>query len=437
VSRVDHSSALKRNQYQSEKFMIGIGLLEGKRVLDLSIFLSGPFATQLLGDLGAEVIKVEPPGGDHTRVLPPNFIGEDSAYFLSTNRNKQSVVIDYRKPEGAALIEKLAVHCDVFIENLRPGAMARSGISYERLKAVNPRLIYCSLTGFGQDGPYHARPAYDMVIQALSGGMSLTGERNGRPVRAGIPLADIAAGQYAVIGILAALVHRERTGEGRFVDISMLDCQVAMLSYQAAYYLASGTVPGPQGREHESLPSYRAFTARDGRDVVVTANTDRMWRSLCEAAGLLGLRDDERMATRKSRYDHRAEIWQALEAVFLTKDAVDWVEILHKYEVPVAEVNTLDRVMADPQVLHREMVLELRSNQGFTARVAGNPVKVPEQGAEIHQYPPSLGADTNRVLMELLGMSAADIEKLVTTEIVSRNKTDKTPSSPSAHSKEG
>lgn len=398
--------------------MTGLGLLEGMRILDLSVFLSGPFATQLLGDLGAEVIKVEPPGGDHTRVLPPNFIGDDSAYFLSANRNKRSIVVDYRTPQGVAVIERLAAQCDVFMENLRPGALARSGISYERLKAVNPRLVYCALTGFGQDGPYRTRPAYDMVVQALSGGMSLTGERNGRPVRAGIPLADLAAGQYAVIGILAALLQRQRTGEGRFVDVAMLDCQVAMLSYQAAYYLASGQVPGPQGREHESVPSYRAFTARDGRDVVVTANTDRMWRSLCEAIGRLDLRDDPRMQTRKSRYYHRDEIWHALEAAFAQKNAAEWVDILHGHEIPVAEVNTLDRVMEDPQVRHREMVLELEDGAGHRLRVAGNPVKVPEQGPQQHRYPPALGADTREVLAGVAGLSATEIDDLLARQVV-------------------
>ncbi|MGF6651800.1 crotonobetainyl-CoA:carnitine CoA-transferase CaiB-like acyl-CoA transferase [Paraburkholderia youngii] len=251
----------------------GVALVRGLRVIDMTLFLSGPYATQVLGDLGAEVLKIEPLTGDNTRVLPPNFIGEDSAYYHSCNRNKRSIALDYRTSEGVKLLEELVAKSDVFIENLKPGAMARSGITYERLKEINPRLIYCSISGFGQDGPYAERPAYDMVVQAMSGGMSLTGERDGKPVRAGIPLADISAGLYAVIGILAALLRCEETGQGEYLDISMLDCQVAMLSYQAAYYLASGKVPGTQGREHESIPSYRAFTARDGMEVVVTANT--------------------------------------------------------------------------------------------------------------------------------------------------------------------
>ncbi|MDB5856425.1 MAG: hypothetical protein JWQ76_114 [Ramlibacter sp.] len=396
----------------------GVGLIPGLRIIDMTLFLSGPYATQILGDLGAEVLKIEPPTGDNTRVLPPNFIGEDSAYYLSCNRNKRSIALDYRKPEGVKLLEELAAVSDVFIENLKPGAMARSGITYERFKAINPRLIYCSISGFGQDGPYASRPAYDMVIQAMSGGMSLTGERNGKPVRAGIPLADISAGMYAVIGILAALLRREQTGHGEYLDISMLDCQVAMLSYQAAYYLASGKVPGTQGREHESIPSYRAFTARDGLEVVVTANTDRMWQSLCDAIGRLDLRDDPELQGRKSRYQHRQRIWSALEAAFATRDADEWVELLVAHDVPVSVVNTLDRVMSDPQVRHRGMVLGLDGPDGEHLEVAGNPIKVASSGLESHSYPPALGEGTREVLKSVLGKSDADVEALLAAGVL-------------------
>jgi CoA:oxalate CoA-transferase len=396
----------------------GVGLLPGLRVLDMTLFLSGPYATQVLGDLGAEVLKIEPPTGDNTRVLPPNFIGEDSAYYLSCNRNKRSIALDYRKPEGVKLLEELAAVSDVFIENLKPGAMARSGITYERLKTINPRLIYCSISGFGQDGPYASRPAYDMVIQAMSGGMSLTGERNGKPVRAGIPLADISAGMYAVVGILAALLRREQTGQGEYLDISMLDCQVAMLSYQAAYYLASGKVPGTQGREHESIPSYRAFTAKDGLEVVVTANTDRMWQSLCDAIGRLDLRDDPELQGRKSRYQHRQRIWSALESAFATRDADEWVDVLVAHDVPVSVVNTLDRVMSDPQVRHRGMVLGLDSPTGEHLEVAGNPIKVGSRAVEKHSYPPALGEGTREVLQAVLGKSDADVDALLAAGVV-------------------
>ncbi|MGF6261179.1 CoA:oxalate CoA-transferase [Paraburkholderia youngii] len=396
----------------------GVALVRGLRVIDMTLFLSGPYATQVLGDLGAEVLKIEPLTGDNTRVLPPNFIGEDSAYYHSCNRNKRSIALDYRTSEGGKLLEELVAKSDVFIENLKPGAMARSGITYERLKEINPRLIYCSISGFGQDGPYAERPAYDMVVQAMSGGMSLTGERDGKPVRAGIPLADISAGLYAVIGILAALLRCEETGQGEYLDISMLDCQVAMLSYQAAYYLASGKVPGTQGREHESIPSYRAFTARDGMEVVVTANTDRMWQSLCEAIGRTDLRDDPELSGRKARYEQRQRIWDALETVFVSRNADEWVQILVAHEVPVSVVNSLDRVMTDPQVRHRGMVLDLQGPAGEQLQVAGNPIKVASHPDQTHRYPPPLGEGTREVLAELLGKSEAEIQRLLAADIV-------------------
>jgi CoA:oxalate CoA-transferase len=402
----------------SHEQLKGVALVPGLRVIDMTLFLSGPYATQVLGDLGAEVLKIEPLTGDNTRVLPPNFVGEDSAYYHSCNRNKRSIALDYRKPEGIKLLEELAAKSDVFIENLKPGALARSGITYERLKAINPRLVYCSISGFGQAGPYASRPAYDMVVQAMSGGMSLTGELGGKPVRAGIPLADISAGLYAVIGILAALLRREQTGQGEYLDISMLDCQVAMLSYQAAYYLASGKVPGTQGREHESIPSYRAFTARDGLEIVVTANTDRMWQSLCDAIGRADLRDAPELQGRKSRYEQRQRIWSALEAAFATRDADEWVKILVAHEVPVSVVNTLDRVMADPQVRHRGMVLGLQGPAGERLEVAGNPIKVASRPDETHHYPPPLGEGTRKVLAELLGKSEAEIQRLLAADVV-------------------
>src|SRR5262245_12704423 len=301
------------------------GTLSHIKVLDLTTFLSGPYATQVLGDLGADVIKVEPIAGDDTRKLPPNFIAGDSAYYHSINRNKKSVAINLRVPEGQDLARRLADQCDVLIENMRPGAVARYGLDYQTLSKRNPRLVYASISGFGQDGPYRDQPAYDMVVQALSGGMSLTGDPEGRPVRAGIPIGDLAAGAYSVIGILAALEARHGTGRGQYIDVGMLDCQVAMLCYQAAYFLASGKVPGPQGRGHESIPTYRSFTAGDGLDFVICANTDRMWRSLCEVVGRLDLRDDPGLETREGRYEQRSRIWEALEAAFKTRNADDWV----------------------------------------------------------------------------------------------------------------
>ena len=394
------------------------GVLSHIKVLDLTTFLSGPFATQIFGDLGAEVIKVEPIAGDDTRRLPPNFIGPDSAYYHSINRNKKSIAIDLRSKDGQALVRKLAATSDVLIENMRPGGAAKYGVDYASLSKLNPKLIYASISGFGQDGPYRDQPAYDMVVQAMSGGMSLTGEPDGRPVRSGIPIGDLAAGSYAVMGVLAALEGRHVSGRGQHIDVSMLDCQVAMLCYQAAYYLASGKVPGPQGRAHESIPTYRAFTAGDGLDFVICANTDRMWRSLCEVVGRLDLRDDGGLATRAGRYERRVEIWEALEAAFKTGNADTWVERLRQAEVPVGTVNTLDRSLTDPQVLHRGMVLDIPGPDGLSVKVAGNPLKMSDNPLEEHRFPPRLGQDTRDVLAERLGLTAEQVETLVAAGVV-------------------
>jgi crotonobetainyl-CoA:carnitine CoA-transferase CaiB-like acyl-CoA transferase len=386
-------------------------------VLDLTLFLSGPFGTQILGDLGAEIIKVEPKGGDMTRQLPPNFVAGDSAYYHSINRNKKSMVIDYKRPEGLDLLKQLVANCDVLIENQKPGALAEHGISYATMSGVNPRLIYCSISGFGQHGPDRDRPAYDMVVQALSGGMSLTGEPGGKPVRAGIPVGDLAGGMYAAIGILAALEARHLTGKGQYIDIGMLDCQIAMLTYQAAYYLQSGTVPGPQGRGHESIPTYRSFTARDGRDVVVCANTDRMWHSLCGAAGLHQLRDDPQLQSRQGRYRHGDMIIAAFDRVFAERDAAEWVALLREAGIPVATVNTLDQALNSEQVRQRNMILALTNADGEQLRVAGNPIKTSGL-QEQHAFPPKLAANTADILRSVLQLGDAEIAALQADGIV-------------------
>ena len=396
----------------------GKGALSHIKVLDITTFLSGPYATQVLGDLGADVIKIEQIAGDDTRKLPPNFIDGDSAYFHSINRNKKSVAVNLRDKAGQDLVRRLAGQCDVLIENMRPGGLAKYGLGWEVLSKEFPRLIYASISGFGQNGPYRDQPAYDMVVQALSGGMSLTGEPDGRPVRSGIPIGDLAAGLYSVIGITSALEARHRTGKGQYIDVSMLDCQVAMLCYQAAYFLASNKVPGPQGRAHDSIPTYRSFTAGDGLDFVICANTDRMWRSLCEVVGRLDLRDDARLATREGRYDNRNEIWAALEAAFKARHADAWVEALRQAEVPVGVVNPLDRSLTDPQVLARGMVLELENTSGTHVKVAGNPLKMSDNPHDAHTFPPKLGQDTRDVLAAQLGLGTTDIDALAKAGVV-------------------
>jgi crotonobetainyl-CoA:carnitine CoA-transferase CaiB-like acyl-CoA transferase len=394
------------------------GPLQRIRVLDLTTFLSGPYCTQILGDLGAEVIKVEHPEGDLTRKLPPHFVGDDSAYFLSTNRNKKSVVIDLKHPDGQKLVNALAAESDVLIENFRPTVIGRLGLDYAALSEKHPKLVWCSLSGFGQDGPYRDLPAYDMVIQAISGIMSLTGEP-GRPgVRTGIPLSDLIGGMYAAIAILAALQERAQSGRGQQIDISLLDCVTSLLSYQGVYHLVSGIIPGRQGRGHDSIPTYRTYTASDGEDVTITANTERMWRALCQVVGKPELVEDPRFATLDVRHQHREELWALLEAQFRTRPSQEWVALLRAAEVPAATVNTVDRTLNDPHVLHRRMVLALEGPDGQPVRLLGNPVKYSRSNQHKHRYPPRLGEDTVAVLTELLALPANEVERLAAAGVI-------------------
>jgi crotonobetainyl-CoA:carnitine CoA-transferase CaiB-like acyl-CoA transferase len=381
--------------------------------------LSGPFGAQILADLGAEVIKLEPPNGDLARAMQPHFVGDDSVYFISLNRNKRSVAVDLKRPDGVALVRRLAARCDVVIENNRPGVLDRLGLKADDVRRDNPRLIWCAITGFGQDGPYRDKPAYDMIVQALSGGMSLTGEPGGRPVRAGIPIGDIAAGMYAAIAILAALNRRNATGQGEAIDISMLDSQAAMLTYQAAYFLHSGKGPGRQGSGHDSIPVYRAFTAGDGQDFVICAITEANWQALCRVLEEPALATDPRFATPRDRYHNRLPLWAHLEEAFKARPAAEWVVRLEAQSVPVAVVNTLDQVVADPQIRHRGMVMELVAPDGRHARVMGNPMKFADAPAGATRFAPRLGEDTAAVLGEVLGLSADEVAELERERVIS------------------
>jgi len=386
------------------------GPLSHLLLLDLSTFLSGPFCTQVLGDLGARVIKIERPdgGGDYTRHLPPYFVKGTSAYFHSTNRNKESVAIDLKRPDGRDLFLRLVERADVVVENFRPGVMDRLGLSYARLAEVNPRIVLLSISGFGQDGPYSDRPAYDMIVQALSGSMSITGESGGPPVRMGVPLGDLAAGLFGAVGALAALARRGVDGKGEHVDVAMLDSQVSLLCYLAQYFLTSGDVPGPQGRGHLSIPTYRCFTCGDGIDLAVTANTEKMWQSLCEVLGLRHLLHDARFATNEDRHLHKEALWQQLEPAFLARTSGDWLERLQAGDIPAAPVNTIDRALADPQVRHRRMVVTA-DRDGDPLQLLGNAIKLSRSPAETVTAPPNLGEHTKAVLAGVLGMSAEEI----------------------------
>ncbi len=395
------------------------GPLDKICVVDLTTFLSGPYATQILGDLGADVIKVEMPGkGDSTRVLPPHMVHGDSAYFHSTNRNKQSICLNLKSERGRGILLDLLDKADVLIENFRPGVLDRLSLSVETLRARNPRLVICQITGFGQEGPYKDRPAYDMIVQALSGGMSMTGPKEGHAVRAGVPLGDLAAGMYAVIGTLAALTERQVTGRGQVVDVAMLDAQISMLSYQAQYYLVSGDVPGRQGAGHDSIPTYRAFMCGDGQEVVVTANTEPMWVSLCRVLGLDDLPADPRFADNTLRLQNKHALWDMLERAFGTKASAQWLPLLVDAGIPSARVNTVDQALADPQVIARDMVTTAHAADGRQLPITGDPVKFPAHGERAFSMPPRLGEHTRTLLAQRLGLTDDEIANLVTRGVV-------------------
>jgi CoA:oxalate CoA-transferase len=388
------------------------GPLSGVRILDLTQFLAGPYGTQMLGDLGAEVIKVEPPTKDASRFVAPHFVRDDSLYYLGTNRNKRDIVIDLKSEDGLRVFHDLLPRCDVVIDNYRPGVLARLGIDVEEILEERPDLIWCSVSGFGQYGPYTDRPAYDMIVQAMSGGMSMTGEPGRPPVRTGVPLGDLAAGLHAVIGVISALYERQVTGEGNFIDVALLDCQISMLSYQGMYYLHSGEVPGRQGSGHVAIPTYRVFLGSDGREVAITANTDRMWVALCEVLGLEGLAHDERFATKQARLAHKEEVWEVLEAAFATAPAAEWAHKLVEAGVPAALVNTVEDALTDPHVLEREMVLEMTAEDGTSVRGLGDPIKFRRNARSKHLFPPAHGQDTDDILQEVLGYPEEEVRQL-------------------------
>ena len=378
--------------------------LAGFRVLDFTTFLSGPFCTQILADLGAEVVKVEATSGDSSRQIPPYFVEGDSAYYLASNRSKKSIVVDLKIEAGRAVAERLIGGADVVVENFRPGVMRKMGLDPALMTERHPDLIWSSITGFGQDSPWAHRPAYDMIVQALSGVMSLTGEPGRPAARLGIPAGDTVAGLYAAIAIVAALADRARGGGGRTADISMLDCQLAMLSYQSAYSLVGGATPGPQGAAHDSIPTYRSFRCNDGREIVVTANTDAMWRGLCEALSIGELPGDKRFATAQARLENRELLWALLEPAFLERDADHWVKALAAHDVPVAPIKTVPEALDDARSHGRDMIMHLE--RGAThIDVVGNPIRYHSaEKAASRGYPPALGANTDEILERWIGL---------------------------------
>jgi crotonobetainyl-CoA:carnitine CoA-transferase CaiB-like acyl-CoA transferase len=398
-------------------------------VLDLSRILAGPWATQVLGDLGADIIKVERPGsGDDTRGWGPPFLRDattqasaDAAYFLCANRNKKSVTIDFTTPEGQRMVQDLARRADVLIENFKLGGLATYGLDYESLKKINPRLIYCSITGFGQSGPYAARPGYDFLVQAMGGLMSVTGRRDGEPgagpQKAGVALTDILTGLYASIGILAALKHRDRTGEGQHIDLALLDVQVACLANQAMNYLVSGIAPGRLGNAHPNIVPYQDFPTSDGYMIIAVGN-DAQFARLCGELGLSELAQDPRFARNQDRVAHRQALILQLCAATRERPTAHWVDRLEAAGVPCGPINGIDAVFDDPQVRAREMQISMPHAAAGRVPLVASPLRLSASPASYRLTPPALGAHTREVLADLLKMSDAQIDDLAARGIV-------------------
>ncbi len=390
-----------------------MGLFSGVRVLDLSRMLAGPYGSMLMADLGADVVKIEEPdGGDPMRAMGPPFLASgESAYFLSVNRNKKSLALDLTTPAGRAVLHDLARVADVVWDNFRPGITAKLGADYETLKAVNPRVICCSLSAFGQDGPYRDWPAFDLALQAMGGAMSLTGEDGRAPVRMGLPMGDLAGGMFGALAVAGALFRRERTGQGGVVDISLLDCQVSLLTYLAQYFWADGKVPGPMGSGHTSVVPYQALPARDGY-LVVAVFAEKFWHGLCRALDRPELARDPRFESNARRAAAREALIPMLEEVLRRRSVGEWLEALRREGVPAAPIQSLDRVLSDPQVRHRQMVVELQDPALGPLPTLGTPIKADGAlGLEVLPAP-RLGEHTDEVLLGLLGYAEERVERL-------------------------
>ncbi len=386
------------------------GSLQGIRVLDLTRVLAGPFGGALLADLGAEVIKIEEPGrGDPTREMGPPAHGT-TAYFVSTNRNKQGMTLDLRKPEGQAVFHDLVRVSDVVLDNFRPGVLARLGADYDTLRAIKPDIICCSITGYGPDGPYAQVPAFDLAIQALAGGMSVTGEPGRPPLRMGLSVADLGGGMFAATAICAALVHRARTGEGQRLDVPLLDTHLAMLTYLGQYWLSCGQVTEPVGSEHPSLAPYGAFATQDGY-VVIAVIGEKFWHLLCDCLADDAMRTNARFATNAERTKHKAALRAALEDHLTERLTADWVDRLRAAGVPCAPVNDMSQVFEDPQVVHRQLVRKIDTDAGPVPVVPGPFTTAGGRTAD-PDMAPGLGADTESVLGGLLGYDSARIAGL-------------------------
>jgi crotonobetainyl-CoA:carnitine CoA-transferase CaiB-like acyl-CoA transferase len=386
--------------------------LDGITVLDLTRVLSGPYCTMLLADMGARVIKVEQPGkGDDTRAWGPPFLQGESAYFLSINRNKESVTLDFKKPDGRALLESLIAKADVVVENFRPGTLAKLGLDYRSLADRHPRLIYCSISGFGQTGPRRAEPGYDAVMQAEGGLMSITGPSDGSPFRLGVAIADIVSGMFAAYGISMALWARQRTGKGQEVDLAMLDAVTSLLTYQAGNYFASGNIPGRLGNRHPSIVPYETFAASDG-DFVIAVGNDAQWKTFCGVTGIADTPGIERFATNRERVTKYDELRPIVADRLKTEPRQHWIGALTAAGVPCGSVRNLEELFRDEQIAAREMISFVAHDTIGSLEVLGVPVKLSDTPGAVRTAPPRLGQHTDAVLQQDLGLDADAVAQL-------------------------
>jgi formyl-CoA transferase len=385
--------------------------LNGVRVLDLSRVLAGPYCTMVLGDLGAEVIKVEPPEGDETRGWGPPFAGGESAYYLCVNRNKRDMVINLKTDEGKTILRELAIQSDVLVENFRPGTLNKFGLDFETLHALNPKLIYCSITGFGQTGSMKDKPGYDFMIQASGGLMSITGEPDGEPMKTGVAVVDLFAGQNAIIAILAALQARTLTGEGQHLDIALFDSQLGWLANVASNYLISGKLPKRHGNAHANIVPYQSFQASDGWFAIAVGN-DRQFVRLCELLGKPELAANEKFATNSTRVQNREEIIALLASIFKMASVAEWLEKLDKAEIPCGPINNFEQVFSMPQVKEREMLVQMEHPTIGALPLVGSPLKMSATPVEYRIPPPLMGEHTEDILMDVLGYSNEKVKEL-------------------------
>ncbi|MHA1916246.1 MAG: CaiB/BaiF CoA transferase family protein, partial [Promethearchaeota archaeon] len=363
--------------------------LEGIKVLDLSRALAGPYCSMMLADMGADIIKIEMPGrGDDSRAWGPPFVEGESAYFMSVNRNKKSITLNLKNERAIEIIHKLIIQSDVLLENFRPGTMEKFKLSYEDVKEINPKIIYCSISGFGQDGPYRLLPGMDQILQGMGGLMSITGKPEGPPMKVGVAVADIAGGMFAAYGIMVALFNRERTKIGQRIDLSLLDCQIAWLTYRAGSYFVSGEIPKPLGSGHPVIVPYQAFKAKDEYFNVAVGN-DQLWEKFCRAIGLGKIKDDPKFSTNAMRVKNREKLINIIEKAVGSKKADKWLKLLTAEGVPCGPILNTEQIFRDPQVIHREMVKEITHQKAGKIKVTGVPIKFSETPGEVLTAPPT------------------------------------------------